>query len=91
VKAPIADEDNTEYFWLTDVTYVAGKFHGTIGNEPGLVSHVKLGQKWTIAKSDIADWLFMRGGKMYGNYTIRPLLHTLPKEQAAYFKSILVD
>ena len=74
VKAPIEDQGETEHFWLTDVTYDNGQFEGIIGNEPGLVTNVKMGQKWTIAKADISDWMFMRDGKIYGNYTMRPLL-----------------
>src|SRR5262245_60793682 len=64
VKVPITDDGKTEHFWLTNVVYRDGKFHGVINNEPGVVTNVKMGQKWTVKKSDISDWLFMRDGKM---------------------------
>jgi uncharacterized protein YegJ (DUF2314 family) len=89
VKAPIEDDGETEHFWLTDVTFKDGTFEGTINNDPGIVDNVKIGQKWTIKKGDISDWLFMRDGKMYGNYTMRPLLKTMPEDEAARFRSIL--
>jgi len=89
VKVPIQDKDETEHFWLTDIVYRNGKFEGVIGNDPGIVSNVKSGQKWTVKKSEISDWMFMREGKMYGNYTIRPLLKSMPEEEAAKFRSML--
>ncbi len=91
VKVPIEDKDETEYFWLIDITYRNGKFEGKIGNEPGMVTNVKAGQKWSVKKSEISDWMFMRDGKMHGNYTMRPLLKTMSEEEAAKFKSLLAN
>ena len=91
VKAPIQDKEETEHFWLTDIVYHNGKFEGVIGNDPGIVTNVKSGQKWTIKKSEISDWMFMRDGKMYGNYTMRPLLKAMPEEEAARFRSMLAN
>lgn len=91
VKAPIQDEDDIEHFWLTDIVYRNGKFEGVIGNDPAIVKNVKFGQTWTIKKSEISDWLFMRNGKMHGNYTMRPLLKTMPEAEAAKFRSMLAN
>jgi uncharacterized protein YegJ (DUF2314 family) len=91
VKVPIQDKEETEHFWLTDIVYRNGKFEGVIGNDPGMVTNVKSGQKWTVKKSEISDWMFMREGKMYGNYTLRPLLKTMPEEEAAKLRSILAN
>ena len=91
VKVPIQDKEDTEHFWLTGIVYRNGKFEGVIGNDPGIVTNVKSGQKWTVKKSEISDWMFMRDGKMYGNYTMRPLLKTMPEEEAAKFRSILAN
>lgn len=91
VKAPITDGGTTEHFWLTNVTFRDGKFEGTINNEPGRVKNVRMGQKWTLNKLEISDWMYMRNGKMHGNYTMRPLLKTLPAEEAEQYRSILAD
>lgn len=91
VKVPIEDKEEVEHFWLTDIVYRDQKFHGVIGNEPGIVSNVKLGQKWSVKKLEISDWMFMREGKMYGNYTVRPLLKTMPEEKAEAIKSMLAN
>jgi uncharacterized protein YegJ (DUF2314 family) len=91
IKVPITDQGETEFFWVVDVTYVDGAFEGRIGNEPGVVTNVHYRQKWHAKKSDVADWSFMRDGKMHGNYTMRPLLKTLPKEEADKYRSILAN
>lgn len=91
VKAPISGNGQVEHFWLADVVYKDGEFTGVINNDPSMVTTVKLGQKWTIKRGEISDWMFMRDGKMHGNYTLRPLLKTLPADQAAELKSILAE
>lgn len=89
VKAPIEDNDLVEHFWLVDVSFENGTFTGTIDNDPGIVSNVTIGQTWTVKKEDISDWLFFRDNKMYGNYTVRPLLNAMPPDQAKKIRSIL--
>ena len=91
VKVPVEDKGEIDHFWLTDIVYRNGKFEGVIGNEPGIVTNVKSGQKWTVKKSEISDWMYMRDGKMFGNYTIRPLLKTMSEEEAARFRSIMAN
>ena len=91
VKAPIEDNGETEHFWLTEIAFAGNKFTGTISNEPGMVSNVTLGQQYTIGKTEISDWMFMRDGKMHGNYTMRPLLATMPEAEAKQYRSMLAD
>ena len=91
VKAPVEDGGKTEHFWLIDVSFANDQFEGTINNDPGVVSNVTLGQKWTVKKDAISDWLYMKDGKMYGNYTMRPLLKTMPDAEAEKFRAILAN
>lgn len=91
VKVPIAEGDETEHIWLTDVTYRDGVFEGKIGNDPGVVSNVGFGQTIRVRKEEISDWLVMRDGKFHGNYTLRPLLATMPEDEARYYRSMLAE
>lgn len=91
VKAAITEGKETEHFWLTGISYDNGEFEGVIGNEPGIVGNVTYGQKWTVKKDEISDWLFMRGGKMHGNYTMRPLLKGMPESEAAQYRAMLAN
>ncbi|HGC1664629.1 DUF2314 domain-containing protein, partial [Escherichia coli] len=47
-------------------------------------------QEWKIKKEDISDWMYTRGDKIYGGYTIDPLLVTYPKEEADELRAKLV-
>lgn len=91
VKAPIEDDGQVEHFWLTDIRFENGKFHGKIGNDPGMVDNVQFGDDWTIGKDEISDWMYMRDDKMYGNYTMRPLLKTMPDDEAEFYRSMLAE
>ncbi|POP47733.1 hypothetical protein CHU32_00895 [Superficieibacter electus] len=90
VKAPITDGKDTEHFWLSNVSYADGIFTGIIANDPGIVKNVEYGQEWKIKKEDISDWMYTRGDKIYGGYTIDPLLATYPKEEADGLRARLV-
>lgn len=88
VKIPITDDGEVEFFWLVDVAYQNGKFAGVINNEPAMVANVKLGDRREVGKAEIADWMYLRDGKMYGNYTMRPLLKSMPEDQAKKFEAM---
>ncbi len=90
VKAPIQDGDETEHFWIVNISYADGEFSGEIGNDPGIVKNVKAGQKWQIKKSEISDWMYTKGEMIHGGFTIDPLLGSFPKDQADALRSKLV-
>ena len=84
VKVPITDNNGTEHFWLTELSYGDGVFSGTIGNDPEIVRNVKSGQSYKARKEEISDWLYMKGDKMMGNRTLRALFpHMNPEEVQA--------
>jgi uncharacterized protein YegJ (DUF2314 family) len=68
-----------------------GRIHGTINNDPEIVESVKFGQRIEVPEADISDWTYTRNEKMYGNYTLRALLKTMPAEEAEQFKSMLAE
>jgi uncharacterized protein YegJ (DUF2314 family) len=91
VKVPIEDRGKVEHFWLVDIAYRDGRFEGQIGNDPGIVTNVKFGEARSVGRAEISDWMFMRDGKMHGNYTLRPLLEAMPEEEAERFRSMLAN
>ena len=62
---------------------------GTIDNDPELVHNVKIGQKMTVDSSQVADWLYMKAGKMYGNFTVRVLLPKMAPEDQAKIRALM--
>ena len=91
VKVPVTDGDQTEYFWLVELQHSADKVSGTVGNNPELVHNVKAGQRLEVGKDKVVDWMYMRGGKMHGNFTMRPLFKTMKPEDAQRFKAMLAE
>lgn len=91
VKVPVRDAAGTEFFWLADLTRANGRVSGRLDNRPNIVTTVKEGQRLEVAESEVVDWLYLRGGKMYGNFTVRPLLPQLPPDQAAQIRAMLAE
>ena len=92
VKAPVTDGKRVEHFWIVNISCDGSVFSGYIGNDPGHVKNVKEGDPWKVAKDEITDWMYFRAdGKMKGNYTMRPLLKTMPEAQAAQYRAMLAD
>lgn len=90
IKAPIQEGDETEHFWIVNVSYKDGVFSGEIGNDPGFVKNVKAGQTWEVKKEDISDWMYTKGDRIHGGFTIDPLLGSFPKDKADVLRSKLV-
>lgn len=91
IKVAITDDDQTEYFWTSDVERRGDKIFATIANEPQMVGNVQAGQRIEVPESDIADWMFHRNGKIVGNETLRVLLGYMPEDEAAQWKAMLEE
>lgn len=89
VKKAFEDAGMTEHIWLSDVTIDGDQFSGTIGNDPQHVKNVKFGQKATVAKSEISDWMFIDDGKLVGGYSILAMRESMtPAERSSFDKSL---
>lgn len=82
LKVEITEGSEAEHFWLIDIERRDGKTFGTINNEPEFVDTVRLNERIAIPEADISDWMYMREGKMVGNYTIRPLFKQMSPDEA---------
>jgi uncharacterized protein YegJ (DUF2314 family) len=91
VKVPIVEGAAVEHFWLREVTFnrKTAQFSGLIDNDPGFVKNVKIGQSLTVSATQISDWLYMREGRMHGNFTIRVLLPRMPAAEAQWWHAKL--
>lgn len=85
IKKAFVDGEEVEFMWLTDVTYDGTQFHGVLNNDPVGVKNVQIGQSFTIAPDDVADWMFIDSGKLMGGYTLRVLRETLTPSQREEF------
>jgi uncharacterized protein YegJ (DUF2314 family) len=82
---------DSEHIWTKDVERRDGKITAVINNRPRDVKTVRLGQRIEIREDQISDWMFMRNGKMVGNYTLRPMLERMPPADAARYRAMLEE
>ena len=89
IKVAIRDGEKVEHFWIINVTEIKGGYKGTLNNEPGIVSNVKMGDEVKAVGEDISDWMYIENRKMHGNYTLRVLLPNMPEKERAMYESML--
>ncbi len=89
VKVAIKEESAAEDFWLADTRLAKGYFCGVIDVHPQKVSSVQRGDEIRAAVENIVDWRYMADGKMYGNYTLRAALPSMPPSQAEPYMAVL--
>jgi uncharacterized protein YegJ (DUF2314 family) len=89
VKLKFSEGKNWEYMWVDSLQRRERKLFGKIGNEPEGLRNVRLGQVLEVKESEIADWMFIRDGKIHGNYTLRVLLTRMPRSEAENIRARL--
>lgn len=92
LKVRIKDSHGTEHFWVSQVERKEdGKIFGVINNDPEVVKSVKLNDRVAVPEENISDWLYMRGGKMVGNYTLRVLFKQMPPKEVEHYKQLMAE
>ena len=78
-----AGYDN-EIIWVSDFSRnTEGRYIGYLANEPNHMPDKQLGSKVRFTAHQIRDWgYFDVHGKLFGHYTTRVLLTTMPQNQA---------
>jgi uncharacterized protein YegJ (DUF2314 family) len=74
VKKEFTQEGRSEFMWLVDVEFSNGVLTGTLDNDPGIVTNVAIGERYTVAASEISDWVYMDGEELVGGYSIAVLM-----------------
>jgi uncharacterized protein YegJ (DUF2314 family) len=88
VKKPFVGKGNVEHIWLSDVTFVGGRFQGKVDNEPVSIPGLKPGQVVSVNPDEISDWVYIKNGKLIGGYTIRAHYNELtPQEKQEFDRS----
>lgn len=89
VKMAFTDGERTEHMWLVPVTFDGTRFQGVLNNEPESVRGFTLGQKVSVAPSEISDWMYVENGRLVGGYTIRALRDRIPTNERKGFDADL--
>ncbi len=81
VKFPFDAPDNKEFMWV-EVTAIDDEYvTGRLANDPVWVKDLKLGSKVKRKVSELADWMYLKDGKMIGGYSVQVLLKRQEAEQ----------
>ncbi|HEX4854725.1 YegJ family protein [Arenimonas sp.] len=86
VKVGVSEGEDTEYFWITPFREEAGRFIGTVSNEPTMVRLVSLGSEISFSKAEIVDWMYFQGEAVVGNHTACAMLENSPVAERTELK-----
>jgi uncharacterized protein YegJ (DUF2314 family) len=86
VKVAVPTRDGHEYLWIRPFERNGDQFVGRVNNTPRNIANLKSGDRIAFQRKDIADWLYLEGDSMKGNYTACALLRNEPPEQRASFR-----
>lgn len=90
VAVPIGARDS-EHIWTNDIKRDGDKVSGVVNNAPQKAKSVGFGDRIEIAPDRISDWMYMRNGRIVGNFTLRPLLKRMPPAQAQRYRAMLAE
>ena len=72
-----------EFIWMAEVKKLAdGRYSGRFANSPRDLPGKRAGDLVEFGEADVADWMFLRNGKIVGGDTIKPTLKYMPKADA---------
>jgi len=76
-------EPTVEYMWIGNIDFDGITIRGTLDNEPGKLTNVKVGDVIERPISGISDWMFAINGRAYGGYTVQVLRQEMDDSQRA--------
>lgn len=65
--------DAVEHMWLSEIEFDGDVISATLTNSPNEITSVKEGDKITLRKDQIEDWMYVIEGRVYGGFTIQVL------------------
>lgn len=85
LKVRFKEKGQVEHMWLKDITFQDGKYTGILANEPEFITTLKMGDSIVIPVQDISDWMFIKGNKLHGGYTIKVLRNKMSDAERKAF------
>jgi uncharacterized protein YegJ (DUF2314 family) len=70
-----------EQVWISGIAYKNGMYHGILVSSPKQLSGMRRGETVTFDADGITDWMYVRGNKIIGGYSIKYLLEKIPENQ----------
>lgn len=80
-----------EHIWVNQIARQGDQLTGLLVNEPNWMPGLHERSPVTFAPALVSDWSYEKDGKLWGNYTTRVMLPSLPPEEAEALKADLSD
>ena len=92
LKVAFPIEDGEEIIWVAEAARAGADMSGKLANDPVHLPGLSAGDTVTFTEDMIADWgIVGAAGKLFGHYTTRVLIETMPEDQAAAIRDLLSD
>jgi uncharacterized protein YegJ (DUF2314 family) len=88
VKVGIHVQHGREYVWVRPFRQNGDRFSGQVRNTPRSARRLNYGDTINFTEGDIADWNYIDGGIMKGNFTACALIKREAKQNAEAFKRL---
>ena len=90
LKVRFTGDGYVEHIWMIDVEKLPdGNYSGRFANEPSDLLGKSVGDQVEFKQADISDWMFMRNETVVGGETIKPLLKSMPEEEADAMRALM--
>ena len=80
-----------EHIWVSGLQLKGDRFVGQLANTPVYTNRLRAGSQVTFGRDEVSDWMINAPEGIYGAYTVRALVHKLPKAQADAFRARFRD
>jgi uncharacterized protein YegJ (DUF2314 family) len=77
-----------EHIWTNDIRREGRTITAVVANTPIDLPTIRPGQRVTVDPDRIFDWTYTRDGKLYGHFSSRVLLDTMPPAEAAEIRAM---
>ncbi|MBF6640971.1 DUF2314 domain-containing protein [Flavobacterium sp. J49] len=85
LKKRFVENETAEHIWVDYVSVENGKYIGVVNNLPEKIKGIKVGDTVEINKNEVSDWMFVKGSKLHGGYTIRLLRNRMTESERENF------
>jgi len=84
-RFPYGSGDAAEHMWLDDVAFDGERFEATLANAPVYVADLHIGDRVTIERERISDWMIVDDDRLLGGFTIYVLRSRLSADERRQF------
>lgn len=67
----IPNSESFEHLWIRDVAYINDTLKGVVDNVPTMTKEVKHNDTIVIDDNKVSDWMYYKGKKIIGGYSVK--------------------